>query len=218
MSKGKYTRTAEIRQKTRVSLTGKKRGSMSEAQKEKIRKTLQDKEYKPVAEATKEKISKTLTGRKQSAETVEKRRKALVGIQRSPETIEKYRVAATTPERIEASRVVGKANVGDKNGNWNGGTSFEEYPREFNEAKRQVRERDNHTCQCCSRTRAEEGQELSVHHIDYDKCNCADDNLITLCRRCNSKANGSAINRYVYMRVFQQKLADLRGYCYGALC
>jgi 5-methylcytosine-specific restriction endonuclease McrA len=30
---------------------------------------------------------------------------------------------------------------------------------------------------------------LTAHHIDYDKKNCDQQNLITLCSACNSKAN-----------------------------
>jgi hypothetical protein len=32
-------------------------------------------------------------------------------------------------------------------------------------------------------------QKLSIHHIDYNKENCKDDNLITLCRGCNAIVN-----------------------------
>ena len=104
------------------------------------------------------------------------------------------------------------AKLGDRNPNWKGGISDEEYPPEFNEAKRRVRKRDGYVCQCCDKTEEENGRKLSVHHVDYNKQNCADSNLITLCQRCNSKANGSAVNRYVYMRVFQQKncLGEIR--------
>jgi len=151
----------------------------------------------------------------------------------SPETIEKNRAAASTPEAIERMRAVGKANagrkhtpevvkkyrarnIGTKNGMWRGGVSLEEYPREFNEALRQqIRERDGNVCQCCGRTREEERQNLAVHHIDHNKENCADDNLITLCINCNGKANGNALNRHMYMRVFQQKLTKLYGYKYN---
>ncbi len=31
--------------------------------------------------------------------------------------------------------------------------------------------------------------DLTVHHIDYNKKNCGPNNLITVCRSCNAKAN-----------------------------
>jgi 5-methylcytosine-specific restriction endonuclease McrA len=33
------------------------------------------------------------------------------------------------------------------------------------------------------------GKVLDVHHIDYDRKNSSEDNLITLCRQCNIRAN-----------------------------
>jgi len=163
-----------------------------------------------------------------------------IGRKHTPEEIEKMKVAHSTPEAIERSRVQGRANAGrkntpeaianmvaaanspealersrswcgDKSSQWQGGISFEEYPREFNdERKERIRERDGHVCQCCGRTKEEEGRELAVHHIDYDKRNCNDDNLITLCCRCNAKANGSVLKRHICKRVFQQKVKGNR--------
>ncbi len=136
--------------------------------------------------------------------------------------------AHMTPESRERSRVTGRAMGkaragvpqsdehkrnnsiahlgmydGDKNPNWIDGRSYEPYPREFDKTKQQIRERDGNVCQRCGRTREEEGKELSVHHIDYNKQNCSDGNLITLCRSCNGKVNS---NRDYWKQVFQQKL------------
>jgi len=82
-----------------------------------------------------------------------------------------------------------KKRVGDKNSNWNGGTSFEPYcPKFNNQLKERIRERDNHTCQLCGAK--ENGRKHDCHHIHYDKPNCTPD-LITLCFKCNSKVNGN---------------------------
>jgi hypothetical protein len=86
------------------------------------------------------------------------------------------------------------SKVGDKNGNWNNGSSFEPYSIEFTEELReQIRKRDNYICQNCSMTEEEHlivvGKVLSIHHIDYNKKNCEEDNLITICLSCNSRAN-----------------------------
>ena len=81
-----------------------------------------------------------------------------------------------------------KLRVGDKNPSWLGGKSFEPYGVEFNdELKRQIRARDNHTCQECLRTEEQLYCALDVHHIDYDKRNNSPENLIALCRSCHAK-------------------------------
>lgn len=83
---------------------------------------------------------------------------------------------------------------GNKNPNWKGGISFEPYASEWtNKLKEQIRKRDNYKCQLCYKTQKEEfkdiNRKLSIHHIDYNKKNCKDNNLITLCNKCNSKVN-----------------------------
>lgn len=32
-------------------------------------------------------------------------------------------------------------------------------------------------------------RDIEIHHIDYNKNNCNEDNLITLCKQCNIRAN-----------------------------
>jgi endogenous inhibitor of DNA gyrase (YacG/DUF329 family) len=69
---------------------------------------------------------------------------------------------------------------------WLGGISFEPYSAEFNKPlKEYIKERDNYICQVCRIT----NKALSVHHIDYNKTNCDESNLISLCSNCHSKTN-----------------------------
>ena len=87
---------------------------------------------------------------------------------------------------------IGDAEKGVKNWAWRGGVSFLPYPPEFNkELKIKIRERDNYTCCLCGRTEREELEELNrvlaVNHIDFNKQNCKEENLNTLCLRCNTK-------------------------------
>jgi len=74
--------------------------------------------------------------------------------------------------------------------NWKGGVSFEPYCAVWKdkEYKQDIRDRDCNKCcnPCCDSPNAED---LTIHHIDYDKKNCHPNNLITVCRSCNSKAN-----------------------------
>ena len=74
--------------------------------------------------------------------------------------------------------------------NWRGGISFEPYCQEWKdkEYKQDIRNRDGNKClnpYCDSPNK----NDLTIHHIDYNKKNCRPSNLITVCRSCNSKAN-----------------------------
>lgn len=73
---------------------------------------------------------------------------------------------------------------GEKNGSWQGGTSFGEYGLEFNDnLKTRIRKRDSFTCAICGKNG------YDVHHIDYNKKNNSEFNLITLCRKDHAKTN-----------------------------
>lgn len=76
---------------------------------------------------------------------------------------------------------------GDRNPNWKDGNYMYSYPVEFNgELRESIRERDNYTCQLCGKIQEEEYRKLSIHHINHDKDDLSEDNLITLCGSCNS--------------------------------
>jgi hypothetical protein len=77
-----------------------------------------------------------------------------------------------------------------------------QYQREFNYAKKWfIKSRDGWTCQVCGK----EGCELAVHHIDYNKCNCFLDNLITLCESCHGKTR---INRKYWIEYFKRYMHE----------
>lgn len=73
------------------------------------------------------------------------------------------------------------------------GKGYEPYPAKFTEQlKEQIRKRDDYKCQKCSKKQSElKGfyKKLDVHHIDYNKENCEDNNLIALCKQCNMEVN-----------------------------
>lgn len=120
-----------------------------------------------------EKMRKSLIGKKQSPETIRKRFDTRTGYKHSPET------------KIK----IGKANAKEANGNWLGGIGCEPYAPIWIDKRFKIgiRERDNHICQnpdCRGNCDV-----LAIHHIDYDKKNCEPENLITLCRSCNGRAN-----------------------------
>ncbi len=99
---------------------------------------------------------------------------------------------------------------GDKNPNWQDGISREGYSYKFNDnLKESIRKRDSYTCQNCGLSEEEHivvwGEVLHVHHIDHDKENCDENNLITNCRSCNVKAN---FNRNHWKQYYISKLIE----------
>jgi len=84
-----------------------------------------------------------------------------------------------TKQKISLNRK-GKCK-GSEHPNWQGGKSFEIYPREFWEIRNFIRERDNFTCQICNNFG------LEVHHKDCNKNNNNQDNLTILCKSCHMK-------------------------------
>jgi len=100
------------------------------------------------------------------------------------------------------------SHMADKHWNWQGGLSKLPYPFVFDKKlKELIRKRDGCICQLCSKTQKENGERLSVHHIDYVKENLDPKNLIALCRSCNSKVN---VNREYWMKFFQEKFKGLK--------
>lgn len=104
----------------------------------------------------------------------------------------------TQEKKDKARKKQSEANLkrewGEKHYNWKGGISKNPYPPEFNRAlKLKIRTRDNFTCCLCSKTEREELEQLNrvlaINHIDFDKNNCRESNLNTLCASCNSKIN-----------------------------
>ena len=81
---------------------------------------------------------------------------------------------------------------GENHYNWQNWKSLEPYGSTFNkELKEQVRKRDKYTCRECGYTQKELGYKLSIHHIDYNKKNNNQENLISLCKSCHCQTNFS---------------------------
>lgn len=90
----------------------------------------------------------------------------------------------------EAKKKIGEAFKGEKSNLWKGGISFDPYGLEFNnELKNKIRERDKYRCQECGYFQGELKYKLHVHHIDYNKKNNNEKNLISLCRDCHLQTN-----------------------------
>ena len=89
-----------------------------------------------------------------------------------------------------------EGNKGENNHAWKGGISFEPYCEKFNdEFKEYIREKFGRICFLCGKTEDENGQRLSVHHVNYNKdCGCDGDltcQFVPLCMSCNTKVNNN---------------------------
>jgi hypothetical protein len=102
--------------------------------------------------------------------------------------------------------------LGEKNNFYIDGQYNRNYPEEFNiKLKRIIRNRDKYSCQECGLSEKEHlikvGFPLSVHHIDYNKENCKESNLILLCNSCHSKTNFNRDN----WKDYYKKILVIRG-------
>jgi len=76
------------------------------------------------------------------------------------------------------------------------------YPDEWTPKLRaRIRERDKHTCRFCG-IEDIDTRFLHVHHIDEDKFNCSEDNLITICNSCHTLY-------HIYPKHLVKKLIEL---------
>lgn len=92
---------------------------------------------------------------------------------------------------------------GEKHSRWLGGISREPYNFDFSpELKLMIRQRDIFKCQECDMIEEEHQKKyhknLTIHHINYNKKDCNEANLITLCLQCNSLANANRTGWQIY--------------------
>lgn len=184
-------------QRKRISVACKGR-IISEKQREQI--SLRHK-GKIVSEETKAKISEALKGKHLSEEVKAKISETLKGRSLPEETKAKMKEARKYSWTPEVKDKISMKLSGEGNPSWLGGASFIPYSSEWTKKlKNFILDRDNHECQnpYCKHI----SKKVQVHHIDYDKKNCSEFNLITLCISCHTKSN---FNRRLW-KVFYNKV------------
>lgn len=167
----------------------------------------------PFSAEWRERLGASNRGRKFSEDHKAKISKAMMG----HKVLKKTRVAVSKAhkgkpiseeQRLKLS-IAGKGKrLGDKNPMWAGGLSQQSYPLTFsNYLKRRIRIRDNRICQHCGVLEdiyiLQTSRILDIHHIDYNKDNCSESNLIALCHGCNIRAN---VRRIFWQEYFQAKV------------
>lgn len=171
------------------------------------------------SEKTRLKISIALTGKKMKPMSDKTRKQRRDYLLKNPV---KYWLGKHMPEEMKrkigdgnrgkhhSDETKGKISValkgkykGEKSSNWKGGITFKVYSIQFNRELRElIRQRDNFQCQLCGMPECENIHRLSIHHIDYDKQNSLPSNLISVCKRCNTKVN---YNREYWKGYFENK-------------
>ena len=151
---------------------------------------------KKLTEESKYKISIANKGRKSKfkgiSRTDEDKKKISIGTKIAmniPETKEKFLKIVRSKEFRQKQS---KSKIGEKNGMWNNGSSFEPYTLDFtNKLRNKIRNRDGR-CMLCNVLLEDLKllkKRVCIHHIDYDKTNSFQQNLITLCNSCHNLTN-----------------------------
>jgi len=96
------------------------------------------------------------------------------------------------------------------------------YPKEWTpELRKRIRNLDGNKCVLCDKTCEEERNDtvmptLSIHHIDEDKSNLSDSNLITVCSGCHLNkihCNLSTITEEELWKLMKIRRAEIKDIC-----
>ena len=168
---------------------------------------------------TKEKIRKANIGKKRSKESIDKQKKTLKRRYKNGE-IKSWNKNIPREQQPRYGKKLPKEwcekisknhwdSSGKNNPNFNNWSSREPYGKEFSpQLKEQIRNKYNYRCQECFREQDElrsknnRKYKLLIHHIDYNKQNNNENNLISLCRNCHSQTN---FDRGDWKEYFQDK-------------
>jgi hypothetical protein len=154
----------------------------------------------------------TFYGKHHNSNSIESNRQWHLGKQISEETKRKMseshrrnNIWKGRKHTEESKKKQSEVKMAEKNPVWKNGASFEPYPVGWRKKfKLKIRERDNNTCQLCYGNIDAMGFGWATHHIDYNKDNLDESNLILLCKKCHGKTNHN--EREKWKEVFRIKI------------
>jgi hypothetical protein len=151
-----------------------------------------------------------MLGKKHSKKTIQKMTEIKLGKKHTQKSKDKMS-KAKTGKKLKPFTKEHKENI-SKAKTIHGLSRFP-YPLEFRFIRELIIDRDNHRCQNCGLTQEEHykkwNKDLEIHHIDYNKFNCNEYNLITLCKLCNLNANKDRDYWYAYFTYILKNREDL---------
>ena len=190
-NQGGWHHTEEAKEKMRIASLN--RAQISQETRDKMGASHYGRHYH--SEQHKRKMSQQMSGKGNP----------MYGKPNSPEA--KAKISAKLKGRFAGDKNPMAGRFGSEHPNWKGGIAYLPYASEFNDKLKEfIRERDNYTCQECGVSQSECIYPLSPHHIDYDKMNCAETNLISLYQSCHSKTN---YNREYWQEHFEEMIAKI---------
>ncbi len=203
ISENPYRQTLEYKEKQKKAQLGRKH---SEETKKKMSETHKGKIF---SEETRKRMSESAKKRGTPIKSLKKMWESTRG-----SSLPEYRKKQNSLARKRdwenpeyRKRFTGENWSGENSPNWHGGISFLPYSYEFNkELKNKILLRDSYKCQnpnCWGKN-----TDLHVHHINYNKKDNTEQNLITLCNSCNGRANTDRNNHTLFYKTIIQKISN----------
>lgn len=199
-----------------------------EKEQERRQKIRESKLGKLHSEETKQRIRESVTGmfagknhpnygKHLSDETKQKIAKSKLGKIRPPRDPEWCRKISEghkgLKHSLETRLKMSESQLGEKAKLWKGGLSYGKYCKKAKPAYKRVRAFFSWVCVFCGQPQKHE--KLIVHHVNYDKDTCCNENkpyFVTLCRSCHSMTN----NNRSYWEPYFKEMVDTyyEGKCY----
>lgn len=160
----------------------------------------------PLTQAHKDAISKALKGRKLTEQWRGNMRKAQRRSFSGPKgSLHKKKISETLKQAYKDGRIRSSFYIDGRFKN-NPNSNFNLYGGQFTqELKYKIRLRDRWICKICEKKRS-----TCVHHIDHNKLNNLETNLIILCGSCHAKYHKKSLDEQkLFKEKFEKYIEDM---------